>query len=76
MIRSFAKHTERVGYFGRLHRSRSIGRGSMEGQAQRMRRRLKGPCRGWVAGHIDAMAALVATVDPPEWPRMWMRLAA
>jgi hypothetical protein len=76
MIAYFAKHTDRLGYFGRLRSGRSIGSGAVEGLARRMGRRLKVPGRGWCAGNLDGMAALVATVDTPEWDSLWTRPAA
>ena len=41
-----------------------------------MGRRLKVPGRGWLAGNLDGMAALIATVDTPEWDGLWSRPAA
>ena len=76
MIAYFAKHTDRVGYFGRLRSGRSIGSGSVEGLARRLGRRLKVPGRGWRIGNIDGMAALIVTVDTPEWDGLWSRPAA
>jgi hypothetical protein len=76
MIGYFAKHTGRVGYFGRLRAGRSIGSGAIEGVARRMGRRLKVPGRGWRIEHIDGMASLIATVDTPEWSGLWARPAA
>jgi hypothetical protein len=76
LIGYFAKHTGRVGYYGRLRAGRSIGSGAVEGLARRMGRRLKVPGRGWDAGHIDGMATLVATVGTPEWARLWGKPAA
>jgi hypothetical protein len=76
MVAYFAKHTGRLGYFGRLRAGRSIASGAVEGLARRMGRRLKVPGRGWCAGNIDGMAALVATVDTPEWDGLWTRPAA
>ncbi len=76
MISYFAKHTERLGYFGRLRAGRSIGSGAGEGPARRMGRRLKVPGRGWVAENVDGMGAVVATVDNPEWQKLWDRPAA
>lgn len=76
MIGYFARHTGRVGYYGRLRAGRSIGSGAVEGLARRMGLRLKVPGRGWVAGNLDAMAALIATVDTPEWDDLWARPAA
>ena len=76
MIGYFAKHTERLGYFGRLRSGRSIGSGAIEGVARRMGRRLKVPGRGWRIEHIDGMAALIATIDTPEWAGLWSRPAA
>jgi hypothetical protein len=72
----FAKHTDRVGYYGRLRCGRSIGSGAIEGLARRMGRRLKVPGRGWCAANLDGMAALVATIDTPEWDGLWSRPAA
>lgn len=76
MVAYFAKHTARLGYFGRLRAGRSIGSGAAEGLARRMGRRLKVPGRGWLAGSLDGMAALVASVDTPEWESLWARPAA
>jgi hypothetical protein len=76
MIAYFAKHTGRLGYFGRLRSGRSIGSGAVEGLARRMGRRLKVPGRGWDVGHIDGMAMMIATVDTPEWAGLWARPAA
>ena len=76
MIAYFAKHTGRLGYFGRLRSGRSIGSGAVEGLARRMGRRLKVPGRGRCAGNLDGMAALVASVDTPEWDSLWARPAA
>jgi hypothetical protein len=73
LIGYLSKHTERLGYFGRLRAGRSIGSGAVEGLARRMGRRLKVPGRGWLAEHLDGMAALVATVDTPEWDGLWGR---
>lgn len=72
----FARHTARLGYFGRLRSGRSIGGGAVEGLAKRMGRRLKVAGRGWCAGHLDEMAALIATVGTPEWAGLWDRPAA
>jgi hypothetical protein len=73
LVGYFAKHTGRLGYFGRLRTGRSIGSGAVEGLARRMGRRLKVPGRGWCAGNLDGMAGLVATVDTPEWDGLWSR---
>ena len=75
-IAYFAKHTSRVGYFGRLRTGRSIGSGAIEGLAKRMGRRLKVAGRGWRVEHLDGMATLIATVDTPEWEGLWARPAA
>ncbi|MFO0953658.1 MAG: ISLre2 family transposase [Isosphaeraceae bacterium] len=76
LIAYFAKHTDRLGYYGRLRAGRSIGSGAIEGLARRMGRRLKVPGRGWCAGHLSGMAAVIATVDTPEWEVQWSRPAA
>ena len=76
MLSYFAKHTGRIGYFGRLRTGRSIGSGAIEGLAKRMGRRLKVPGRGWCVEHLDGMAALIASVDTPEWASLWARPAA
>jgi hypothetical protein len=76
LIAYFAKHTDRLGYYGRLRTGRSIGSGPVEGLARRMGRRLKIPGRGWCAGHVDGMAALIATIDTAEWEALWSRPAA
>ena len=75
-IAYFAKHTGRVGYFGRLHTGRSIGSGSIEGLAKRMGRRLKVAGRGWCVKHLDGMATLIVSVDTPEWSGLWVKPAA
>jgi hypothetical protein len=67
----FAKHTERLGYYGRLQAGRSIGSGAVEGLARRMGARLKMPGRGWREDHLDPMATLVNLVQTPEWPDLW-----
>jgi hypothetical protein len=76
LIGYFSGQTGRMGYYGRLRSGRSIGSGTVEGLARRMGRRLKVPGRGWCAENIDGMAALVATVDTPEWDGLWTRPAA
>jgi hypothetical protein len=76
MIGYFAKHSDRLGYFGRLRSGRSIGSGAVEGLAKRMGRRLKVSGRGWRLANIDGMAALIATADTPEWDGLWSRPAA
>jgi hypothetical protein len=76
LIAYFAKHTGRLGYYGRLRSGRSIGSGAVEGLARRMGLRLKVPGRGWCGGHLDGMAALIATVDTAEWDGLWYRHAA
>ena len=76
LIGYFAKHTERVGYYGRLRSGRSIGSGGVEGLARRMGRRLKVPGRGWCVANLEGMAALIATVDTTEWDDLWRRPAA
>ncbi len=48
----------------------------MEGLAGRMGRRLKVPGRGRRVENLDGMAALVETVDTPEWDGLWARRAA
>jgi hypothetical protein len=68
LVGSFAKHTERLGYYGRLQAGRSIGSGAVEGLARRMGDRLKTPGRGWREDHLDPMAALVNLVQTTEWP--------
>jgi hypothetical protein len=76
LIGYFAKHTERLGYYGRLRSGRSIGSGGVESLARRMGRRLKVAGRGWCADNLDGMAALIAAVDTPEWAALWTRTAA
>lgn len=76
MIGYFAKHTGRVGDYGRLRAGRSIGSGLIEGVARRMGRRLKVTGRGWRIEHIDGMASTCSTVDTPEWSGLWARPAA
>ena len=58
LVGYFAKHTERLGYYGRLQAGRSIGSGAVEGLARRMGDRLKTPGRGWREDHLDPMATL------------------
>ena len=72
----FAKHTERVGYFGRLHTGQSIGSGAVESMARQLGDRLKVPGRGWCVEHIDGMTTLINTVNTPEWPSLWLKPAA
>lgn len=76
LIRYFAKHTDRLGYYGRLRAGRSIGSGGVEGLARRMGRRLKVPGRGWCVDHLEGMASLIATTDTSEWDNLWSRPAA
>lgn len=76
MLSYFAKHTERVGYYGRLRTGRTIGSGAVEGLARRLGLRLKVPGRGWLAEHLDGLATLLTTVDTPEWDGLWSRPAA
>jgi hypothetical protein len=76
LISYFAKHTGRLGYYGRLRTGRSIGSGGVEGLARRMGRRLKVPGRGWCVEHLEGMAALIATTDTTEWENLWSRPAA
>lgn len=75
LIRYFAKHTDRLGYFGRLRTGRSIGSGGVEGLARRMGRRLKVPGRGWCAENLEGMATLIATAETPEWDSLWRTAA-
>ena len=76
LIGYFAKHTGRLGYYGRLRSGQSIGSGGVESLARRMGRRLKVPGRGWSADHLDGMAALIAAAETPEWTGLWARPAA
>jgi hypothetical protein len=76
LIGYFAKHTERIGYYGRLRAGRAIGSGGVESLARRMGRRLKVPGRGWCIDHVDGMATLIATADTREWDGLWSRPAA
>jgi hypothetical protein len=71
LVGYFAKHTERLGYYGRLQAGRSIGSGAVEGLARRMGDRLKTPGRGWREDHLDPMATLVNLVQTSEWPDLW-----
>jgi len=76
LIRYFARQTPRVGDFGQLRSGRSIGSGAVDGLARRMGRRPKVAGRGWRVENIDGMAALIATVDTPEWAGLRARPAA
>lgn len=76
LIGYFAKHTGRLGYYGRLRTGRSIGSGGVESLARRMGRRLKVAGRGWCVEHLEGMATLIATADTPEWEDLWSRSAA
>lgn len=76
LIGYFAKHTGRLGYYGRLRTGRSIGSGGVESLARRMGRRLKVPGRGWCVENLEGMAALITTADTPEWDDLWSRPAA
>lgn len=71
LIRYFAKHTDRLGYYGRLRTGRSIGSGGVESLARRMGRRLKVPGRGWCVDRLEGMSALIATADTTEWDGLW-----
>ena len=71
LVRYFAKHTDRLGYYGRLQAGRSVGSGAVEGLARRLGDRLKTPGRGWHEDHLDPMATLVNLVQTPEWPDLW-----
>jgi hypothetical protein len=71
LVSYFAKHTDRLGYYGRLQAGRSIGSGAVEGLARRLGDRLKTPGRGWREDHLDPMATLVNLVQTPEWPDLW-----
>ena len=72
IVSYFAGQMERLGYYARLRAGRSIGCGAVEGLA----RRLKVPGRGWCVGNVDGMAALVTSIDTPEWEGLWARPAA
>ena len=76
LIAYFAKHIDRLGYYGRLRSGRSIGSGAVEGLAKRLGRRLKVSGRGWDASHLDGMATLIVTVGASEWAEVWTRPAA
>ncbi len=76
LIGYFAKHTGRLGYYGRLRSGQSIGSGGVESLARRMGRRLKVAGRGWCVGNLEGMAALLAVVDTGEWDGLWVRPAA
>ena len=76
LLAYFAAHTGRLGYAGRLASGRSIGSGAVEGLARRVGERLKVSGRGWVDPSVDPMAALVCTVQTPEWAALWDLLAA
>lgn len=76
LIGSFAKHMDRLGYYGRLRTGRSIGSGGVESLARRIGDRLKVAGRGWCTIHLKGMAALVATVDTPEWDGLWLKRVA
>ena len=56
LIGDFAKHTGRLGYYGRLCAGRSIARGGVVSLARRTGRRLKIPGRGWRVDHLEGMA--------------------
>jgi hypothetical protein len=76
LIGYFAKHTGRLGYYGRLRTGRSIGSGGVESLARRMGRRLKVAGRGWCVENLEGMTALIATVDTAEWETLWAQPAA
>jgi hypothetical protein len=76
LVGYFAAHTGRLGYAGRLASGRSIGSGAVEGLARTAGRRLKVPGRGWLERSVDPMAALVCTVNTPEWDALWETTAA
>jgi hypothetical protein len=68
LVGYFAKHTGRLGYYGRLQAGRSIGSGAVEGLARRMGDRLKTPGRGCREDHLEPMATLVNLVQRPNGP--------
>ncbi len=72
----FAKHTDRVGDFGRPPTGRSIGGGGVEGLAKRLGVRLKVAGRGRRVDHPEGMAALAVTVNTSEWNQPWLKQAA
>lgn len=76
LIGYFAKHTGRVGYYGRLRSGQSIGSGGVESLARRMGRRLKTPGKGWHIKNVDGMATLIASAETKEWDSLWSRTAA
>ena len=76
MMADFAKHTGRVGYYGRLRSGQSIGSGGIESLARRLGRRLKVAGRGWCVGHLEGMAFMIVTIDTPEWEGFWSKQAA
>ena len=67
LIGYFAKHTDRLGYFGRLRSGRSIGSGGGGGAGAADGPAAEGAGPRLGGGHMDGMAALIATVDTPEW---------
>ena len=72
----FTANQARMNYPEYLQQGWPIGSGAVEGLARRMGRRLKVPGRGWCAGNLDGMAALVASLDTPEWDGLWSLPAA
>jgi hypothetical protein len=76
LIGYFAKHTGRVGYYGRLRSGQSIGSGGVESLARRLGRRLKVAGRGWCVEHVDGMAALIVMFETQEWTDHGRRRAA
>lgn len=76
LIGYFAKHTGRVGYYGRLRSGQSIGSGGVESLARRLGRRLKVAGRGRCVENVDGMAALIAMLETSEWEDCWTRDAA
>jgi hypothetical protein len=59
LIAYFAKHTTRLGYYGRLRTGRSIGSGAVEGACKTaVGRRLKQTGARWKVRRLERMAAL------------------
>jgi hypothetical protein len=68
----FSKHTERLGYCGRLYAGRSIGSGLIEGAAKNLvGKRLKQTAARWKLENVQEMAVLCSCTYSDVWAAYW-----
>lgn len=68
----FSKHTERLGYCGRLYAGRSIGSGLIEGAAKNLvGKRLKQTAARWRLENVQKMAVLCSCTYSDAWAAYW-----